>query len=192
MQVVLGTNWWSLVLRGVLGILVGVLTIFWPGITFAALLILFGAYSLVDGVFSIIGVVKAVRAHEHWGVLVLLGVTGIAAGLVTLFWPAITAVALIFVIAAWAIVIGILELVAAVRLRPQIQGEWLLVLSGVASLVFGVLVTIAPLAGALVIALWVGAYAMVSGVLLVLLGIRLRSWGRRHLSVTGGTPLPAH
>jgi uncharacterized membrane protein HdeD (DUF308 family) len=167
------------------------LTLFWPDITFAALLILFGAYSLVDGVFSIIGAVKAARAHEHWGFLVLLGVTGIAAGLVTLFWPAITAVALIFVIAAWAIVIGILELVGAVRLRRQIQGEWLLALSGVASLVFGVLVTIAPLAGALVIALWVGAYAMVSGVLMVSLGIRLRSWGRRHLSVTGGIPLPA-
>ena len=111
--------------------------------------------------------------------------------MVTVLWPAITAFVLVCLIAAWAIVTGIFEITAAVRLRRYIEGEWLLALAGVASLVFGMLIIIAPLAGALVIAIWVGAYALVSGIMLVMLGIKLRSWGRRQ--PTGhSVPLPAH
>jgi uncharacterized membrane protein HdeD (DUF308 family) len=191
MQVVIARNWWSLVIRGLVGILFGIIAFAWPGITFAALVIVFGAYALLDGVFSLVGAVKAAQAHERWGALVFLGVTGIGAGVVTVLWPAITAFVLVCLIAAWAIVTGIFEITAAVRLRRYIEGEWLLALAGIASLVFGMLIIIAPLAGALVIAIWVGAYALVSGVMLVMLGIKLRSWGRRQ--PTGhSVPLPAH
>ena len=191
MQVVIARNWWSLVIRGLVGILFGIITFAWPGITFAALVIVFGAYALLDGVFSLVGAVKAAQAHERWGALVFLGVTGIGAGVVTVLWPAITAFVLVCLIAAWAIVTGVFEIAAAVRLRRYIEGEWLLALAGIASLVFGMLIIIAPLAGALVIAVWVGAYALVSGVMLVMLGIKLRSWGRRQ--PTGhSVPLPAH
>jgi len=180
MKVLLAENWWSLVIRGLIGVMVGILTFFWPAITLQALVLLFGAYALLDGVFSLIGAWYASRAHERWGVLILEGIAGIVAAAVTVLFPAITALALVLVVAAWAIVTGVLEIVAAVKLRRHIEGEWLLALAGVASIVFGVLVTIAPIAGALVIALWVGAYALVTGVLMIVLGFRLRSWAKGH------------
>jgi uncharacterized membrane protein HdeD (DUF308 family) len=147
-----------------------------PNITLTALVLLFGAYALVDGVVCITGAVRAIEKHERWGSLLFGGFTGVAAAVVTVFWPAMTAVALVFVIGAWAVVTGIFQIVAAVRLRKYIAGEWLLILGGIASVLFGVLITIAPLAGALVIALWVGAYTLVFGVLLIALAFRLRSW----------------
>jgi uncharacterized membrane protein HdeD (DUF308 family) len=110
--------------------------------------------------------------------LLIEGIAGIVAAAITVAWPGITALALVFVIAAWAIVTGVFELVAAVRLRKYVTGEWLLALGGIASIAFGVLIVIAPLAGALVIALWVGAYTLVFGVLMIALGFRLRSWGK--------------
>lgn len=191
MHIVIARNWWSLVIRGLVGILFGIITFAWPGITFAALVIVFAAYAAADGIFSLVGAVRAAQAHERWGALVFLGVTGIAAGVATVLWPEITAFVLVSLIGAWAIVTGVFEIAAAVRLRRYIRGEWLLALSGIASLVFGVLIMIAPLAGAIVIAFWVGAYALVSGVMLVSLGIKLRSWRRRQ--PTGySVPVPAH
>ena len=174
MNIALAKNWWSLVIRGVAAILLGVVTFAWPGITLAALVLLYGAYALVDGVMAIIGAVRAAQSHERWGALLIEGVAGIAAAAITILWPGITALALGIVIASWAIVTGVFELVAAVRLRKHITGEWLLALAGIASIAFGVLIIIAPLAGALVIALWVGAYTLVFGVLMVALGLRLR------------------
>jgi uncharacterized membrane protein HdeD (DUF308 family) len=171
------------------GILLGLLTIFWPGITFAGLIVLFGAYALIDGIINIAGAVRAIEARDRWGALLFEGIVGILAAAATIMWPGITALALVFVIAAWAIITGIAEIVAAIRLRTYISGEWLLVLSGIASLVFGVLVAAAPRAGALVIALWLGAYAFVFGVLLVALGFRLRSWER---ALPAGPPITAH
>jgi uncharacterized membrane protein HdeD (DUF308 family) len=191
MRVMLVRNWWSLVIRGVAGIFLGVVTFAWPGITLTALILLFGAYALIDGVVSIVGAVRAAEAHERWGALVIEGLVGIAAAIITVVWPAITAFALVCIISSWAIVTGVFELVAAVRLRKLISGEWLLALSGIASLLFGILVLIAPLAGALVIALWVGAYSLVFGVLLIALGLRLRSWGKA-LSAGLRMPIPAH
>ncbi len=157
MTIVLAKNWWALVVRGIAAIIFGVIAFAWPGITLAALVLLFGAYALLDGVMSLVGAVRAVKSHERWGALTFEGVAGIVAAVVTILWPAITALSLVFIIAAWAIITGVFEIVAAVRLRKLIQGEWLLVLSGIASLVFGILITIAPLAGALVLAIWVGA-----------------------------------
>jgi uncharacterized membrane protein HdeD (DUF308 family) len=191
MRVALVRNWWSLVLRGILGIVLGLITFAWPGITLAGIVMLFGAYALIDGIFSIAGAVRAMQAHERWGVLVFEGIVGIGAAIVTIAWPAITAIALVYVIGAWALVTGAFEIAAAVRLRKYITGEWLLVLSGIASMVFGFLMLLVPVAGALVIALWFGAYALVTGVILIALGVRLR--GLRNSVFSGPTvTAPAH
>jgi uncharacterized membrane protein HdeD (DUF308 family) len=188
MPVPLIRNWWSLVIRGLVAILFGLITFAWPGITLAALVLLYGAYALIDGIVSLIGVFRASRAHERWGALLFEGIAGIAAGLITFFWPAITAFVLVIIIASWAIVTGVLEIVAAIRLRKHVTNEWLLVLSGVLSVLLGVLFIAAPLAGALAIALWVGVYAVIFGGLLVGLGLRLRSLG--HTIGTGPVPSP--
>jgi uncharacterized membrane protein HdeD (DUF308 family) len=183
MELALARNWWSLMLRGLLGVVLGVIAFAWPGITLAGIVIVFGAYALIGGVLSIAGAVKAAQAHERWGVLVIEGVLGIAAAAVTVLWPAITAIALVYIIGAWAIVIGAMEIAAAVRLREFISGEWLLLLSGIASLVFGILIMMNPLIGAVVMALWFGIYAFVFGVILIALAMRLR--GMRHQHFTG-------
>jgi uncharacterized membrane protein HdeD (DUF308 family) len=192
MRLALVRNWWSLVLRGVLGILIGVVTFAWPGITLASLVLLFGAYALVDGIFSIAGAVRAAQAHERWVVLVIEGIVGIAAAVITVAWPAITALALVFVIGSWAVVTGVFEIAAAVRLRKHITGEWLLALSGIASVIFGFLMMIAPLAGALVIALWFGAYAFVFGILMMVLGFKLRNLRNSAFAGRPVMPAPAH
>jgi uncharacterized membrane protein HdeD (DUF308 family) len=190
MTFALARNWWSLVIRGILGIVIGLITFVWPGITLTALVFLFAGYALVDGAVSLTGAVHAAQAHERWGALVIEGILGIAAAVITVFWPAITALSLVFIIAAWAILTGISEIVAAVRLRNYISGEWLLVLAGIASVIFGVLVAAVPLAGALVLAIWFGAYAFVFGIMVVALGFRLRTW-ERELPSHGGVPLHA-
>jgi len=171
---VLARNWGAIAIRGVAAIIFGLLTILMPGLTLAALVLLFGAYALVDGVFSIIAAVRRRASDPPWWALLLEGVVGIAAGIVTFALPGLTAVTLIYVIAAWAIVTGVLEVAAAVRLRRQLSGEWRLVLSGVLSIVFGVLMMVAPGAGALAMMLWIGAYAIVFGGLLLALAFRLR------------------
>ena len=191
MRFALAKNWWSLVIRGLLGILVGILTFMWPNITLTMLVFLFAAYALVDGVVDLAGAFRAVAAGERWGALLLEGIIGIAAAVITVLWPAITALGLVIVIGAWAMVTGVLEIAAAIRLRRHIRGEVLLLLGGIASLVFGLLLIARPLAGALVISLWFGAYAFVFGVILVALGLRLRTWDRVHYA-GGGIPQPAH
>jgi uncharacterized membrane protein HdeD (DUF308 family) len=191
MEIVLARNWWSLVLRGVLALILGFVAFAWPGITLGALVLLFGAYALIDGVMAIVGAWRASRAHERWGVLVLEGLVGIAAAAVTILWPAITALALVYLIAAWAVVTGVFELAAAIRLRKIITGEWMLALTGIASVIFGILALIIPLAGALAIAFMFGVYEVIFGVLLISLGFRLRSWTRTHAPRTT-IPLTAH
>jgi uncharacterized membrane protein HdeD (DUF308 family) len=140
---------------------------------------------------SLIGAVRAAEAHERWGVLVLEGLVGIAAAAITVLWPGITAIALVYVIAAWALITGALEIGAAIRLRKVISGEWLLIVGGIASILFGFLLIMAPVIGAVVVALWVGAYTFIFGVLLVALGFKLRSW-EHDLRAGGALPLPAH
>ncbi|HEY7614662.1 MAG TPA: HdeD family acid-resistance protein [Gemmatimonadales bacterium] len=174
----LSRNWWLVVLRGVLGIAFGIITFVAPAISLAALVLLFGAYAFADGVFAIASAVRRRGTTDRWWVLLLEGLVGIGAGLVTLFLPGITAIVLLYIIAGWAVATGILELVAAVRLRKEIEHEWLLALSGIASVVFGVLIALFPGAGALALVIWIGAYAFVFGALLVALGFRLRGMGR--------------
>jgi uncharacterized membrane protein HdeD (DUF308 family) len=166
-------NWWALALRGVAGILFGIITFMWPGISLAALVFLFGAYAFADGVLSIVSAVRR-RAADRWWLLLLQGIVGIGAGVVTLLWPGITALALLAVIAAWALMGGALQVAAAIRLRKVITGEWLLALGGILSIALGVLLLIFPGPGALALVLWTGAYAFVFGIVLMVLGFKLR------------------
>jgi uncharacterized membrane protein HdeD (DUF308 family) len=174
---VLSRNWWAIALRGVAAIVFGLLTFVVPGITLAALVVLFGAFAIVDGVLTLAAVARGEGGgsdQPRW-VLALEGLVGIAAGLVAFVWPGLTALALVYVIAAWAILTGVLAIVAAVRLRRHIDNEWWLGLSGALSVAFGVLLMAAPGAGALALVFWIGAYAVVFGALLVALAFRLRS-----------------
>jgi uncharacterized membrane protein HdeD (DUF308 family) len=170
-------RWWAIALRGVVAIVFGILTLVLPNLTLTALILLFAAYALVEGVFSIVAAARGGRADLPGWALVLEGLVSIAAGVATIVLPGLTALALMYVIAGWAILTGVLEIVAAVRLRRRIVGEWRLALSGVLSVVFGVLTAIAPGAGALALVLWIGAYAIVFGMLLVAFAFRLRRAG---------------
>ena len=171
-------NWWSMVVRGLVGISLGVITFLWPAITLSALVLLFGAYAILDGIVAFAGATQARRAQQQSGALVFEGVAGLIAGIITIARPAITATVLVYIVAAWAIITGILEISAAVRLRQAIQGEWLLGFFGVLSVLFGAAIAVTPALGALAIALWIGAYAFVSGIILTILGMRLRSRSR--------------
>jgi uncharacterized membrane protein HdeD (DUF308 family) len=172
----LARNWGLIVWRGIAGVLFGLAAFVWPGLTFVALVYLFGAYALVDGGFAAITGLTRIGSSTRWWVFLLEGLVGIAVGLVTFLWPGITALALIYMIAAWAIVTGAFEIAAAVRLRREIDNEWLLALSGVLSILLGVLLAFQPGAGQLVVTWTLGAYALVFGVLLIILGVRLRNW----------------
>src|SRR5579872_18340 len=180
MRVVLAKNWWSLVIRGLLAISLGLIAMVRPGVKLGTLVLLFGYYALIDGLVSFAGVMRAAEAHERWASLLVEALADIAIGVVTLAWPAIPALSLVYVIAAWALLTGIFEVAAGFRLRRHVRGECLLALSGVASLVLGILMLSQPLVGPLAIARWVGVYAFVFGALLLGLGFRLRTWGRRH------------
>jgi uncharacterized membrane protein HdeD (DUF308 family) len=175
----LARNWWILVLRGVAAVIFGCLAFVWPSITLAVLVLFFGAYALVDGIFAIVAALSGRGGHERWWVLLLEGLAGIAAGIMTFFWPAITEVVLLFLIAVWAIATGLVEIIAAVSLRKEMKGEWLLFLSGVASVVFGVLLFARPGAGALAVVWLIGAYALLFGVLMIGFGFRLRTWRQK-------------
>jgi len=174
---------WILVLRGVVGILFGLIAFFMPGVTLFVLTTLFGAYVLIDGVISLVTAVQSARHGQPWGHYLLEGLACLAAAAVTMIWPAITLTALVYIIAAWAVVTGVFEIVAAVRLRRVIRGEWLLILAGVASILFGCAMFAAPVIGAVVLAWWIGAYAFVFGILLLSLAFRMR-----RLSATMLTP----
>lgn len=171
---VLADSWWAVGLRGVLGILFGLICLLTPGIALGAFVILFSAYMLVDGVFAIISGIKAARSGERWGLLILEGIVDIAAGVVAFLWPLITVVALTWLVAIWAIVSGALMLSAAFTLNID-HGRWWLALGGIASVIFGVLLVIEPLIGAVVLTMWIGAYAIVFGGLLLVLAFQLHS-----------------
>ena len=174
----LARNWWVVLLRGVAGIIFGLATFFAPEISLTVLVLFFGAYAFLDGILALISAIRRRGATDHWWLLVLEGVMGVAVGVLTFVWPDITALALLYLIAAWALVTGGLEIAAAIRLRKVITGEWLLVLIGIASVALGVILILFPAPGALAVVLWIGAYALVSGALLIALGIRLRSWAK--------------
>ena len=171
-------NWWAVALRGVLGILFGAAAIVWPVAALAALVLVFGAYALVDGVFALVEAVIHWSQSRRWALLVE-GVIGIIIGAIVLVSPWIAVLAWVYVIAAWAIVTGVLEITGAIHLRKQIQGEIWMILSGVISIVFGLLLTFWPLEGALAVTWLIGIYALVFGVMLLVLALRLRGLNQR-------------
>jgi uncharacterized membrane protein HdeD (DUF308 family) len=170
----LAQHWWVLLLRGLLAIVFGLLTFANPGITIAVLVLFWGAYALVDGIFEVIAGIRA-----KWGSLILLGVLGIAAGIVTFMWPGITAIVLLYIIAFWAIVAGVMQIAAAIRMRREIEGEWLWILSGVCTVVLGALLIARPGAGAVSVVWLIASFAIAWGVLLVMLSFRLKAHAGR-------------
>ena len=183
MAVVLVRNWWALALRGALAVLFGMAAFVVPGLTAALLIALFGAYALIDGVLAIIAGVKAAEHHERFGSLILRGILGVAAGVVAFILPAATAVVLTLMIGAWAMVTGVLEIVAAVHLH-RAHGEWLLIANGVLSVLFGLFLVVTPVLGILTLVWLIGAYAIVFGVIMLVLAFRLRV---RHMRGALGT-----
>jgi uncharacterized membrane protein HdeD (DUF308 family) len=169
-------NWWLLALRGLVAILFGVLAFIWPSVTLLTLVWLFGAFALVNGFLSLALAAKAPKGYPRLGSLILGGLLGILAGLLTFVMPGITALGLLILIAAWALVTGILEIVAAIRLRKIITNEWLLILAGIASVAFGAILLVWPAAGALALIWWIGAWALVFGILMMILAFRMRNW----------------
>jgi uncharacterized membrane protein HdeD (DUF308 family) len=170
----LGPRWGWIALRGVAAISFGVLAFLLPGLTLAVLVVLWGAYVLVDGVLALAAAFRLRDGGRRMWSLLAVGLLGIVVGVLTFVWPGITALALLLLIAAWAIATGVLEIVAAVRLRKEIDNEWLLVVSGIASVVFGVLLVIWPASGALALVWLIASFALLLGVLLIALAFRLR------------------
>lgn len=173
----LAKNWWAVLLRGLAAIVFGILAFAWPGITIWSLIIVFGAYALVDGVFAIIAAATGGAPAPRWWMAVV-GVIGILAGIVAFVYPVLTGLTLLMLIAAWAIVSGIFEIVGAIRLRKEIDNEWLLILHGVLSVLFGLFIWLNPGAGALAMIWVIGAYAIIGGVLLSVLAFRLKKHAR--------------
>ena len=175
-------NWWLFTLRGIFAIVFGLLALIFPGPTMLSLVILFSAYMLVDGIFGIISAVRAIRRKEdRWGLLIFEGLINIAVGILAFLWPGITVVAFVLLVGAWAIVTGAVMTAAGFRLNVS-HGRWWLVLSGLLSLGFGTLLVILPFIGAVVLTWWLGAYALVFGVVLVIFSFKLRS--RQHEGVS--------
>jgi uncharacterized membrane protein HdeD (DUF308 family) len=167
-------NWWLFTLRGALGIVFGVIALAWPGATMLSLVIVFSAYMLVDGVAGIIAAVRAARQRARWGVLVLEGLLDIAAGIAAFLWPGLTVLAFVVLVAVWAVVTGALMTAAGFRLNTE-HGRWWLVLGGLLSLIYGAVLIVAPMVGAVVLTWWIGAYAIAFGISLIIFSFKLRS-----------------
>lgn len=167
-------NWWAVLLRGILALSFGLAAFLVPQITLAVAVSLFAAFAITDGIFLIVAGVRTRQKTQRWWVLIIQGLLGIGAGVLTFFYPGIVALALLYLVAFWAIMTGVTEIVAAIRLRRVIKGEWLLGLSGLASVLLGMALIALPETGLLVWVWWMGAYALASGIILIILSFRLR------------------
>jgi uncharacterized membrane protein HdeD (DUF308 family) len=168
-------HWWVPVIRGIAAIIFGIIAFVYPGITIATLVLFFGAWVLIDGIFRVVGAIGHRASDPDWGWHIVIGIIGIIVGLLTFHMPQITALALIIYIAAWALMIGATEIAFAIKLRREIRGEWFLILMGLASIVFAILLLWNPVAGAAAVIWLIAWYAVVLGVLAVFFGFRLRS-----------------
>jgi uncharacterized membrane protein HdeD (DUF308 family) len=168
-------HWWVSVIRGIAAIVFGVIAFAYPGLTLATLVLLFGAWVLIDGVFRVAGAIAGRASDPEWGFHLIIGIVGIIIGFLTFHAPLITALALIIYIAAWALMIGATEIALAIKLRREIKGEWFLILMGLASILFAVLILWNPAPGALALLWLIASYAIVFGILGVIFGFRLRS-----------------
>ena len=169
----LARNWWLILLRGVCAIVFGVLTFIWPGVTLFTLVLLYGAFALADGIFSLAAAITGNTPTPRWW-LAVVGLLGIAAGAMTFLWPGLTAVVLQVFIACWAIAVGCLQIIGAIQLRKELRDEWLLIAGGAVSIAFGIVLLTKPGVGALALLYVIGAYAMLYGLLLVWFSLRLR------------------
>ena len=167
--------WWVPVIRGISGIVFGIIAFAYPGLALATLVFLFGAWVLIDGVFRVVGATAGRASDPDWGFHLIIGILGILVGFLTFRAPGITALALIIYVAAWALMVGAAEIAFAVRLRKEMKGEWFLILMGVASIIFAVLLLWNPGPGALALLWLIASYAVVFGVLAIFFGFRLRS-----------------
>ncbi len=168
-------HWWVPVIRGVAAIIFGVMAFVYPGLTVAVLVLLFGAWVLVDGVFRVVGAIGHRASDPEWGFHLIIGILGIIIGFLTFHAPRITALALVIYIAAWALMIGATEIALAIKLRREIKGEWFLILMGLVSILFAIMLLWNPIPGALALVWLIGSYAIVFGILGIILGFRLRS-----------------
>jgi uncharacterized membrane protein HdeD (DUF308 family) len=174
MMSVLVKNWWAFVARGVLAVLFGLIALFTPGVTMLSLVLVFAAYAMADGVFAIVGAVRAAKAEERWGYLAFEGVVDVLAGIVAVAWPGLTVVLFVVLIAAWALITGVLMLMAAFNMEGEHGRGWLIA-AALASIVYGILLVVAPMIGALVLTWWIGAYALIFGVAVLVFAFRLRA-----------------
>jgi uncharacterized membrane protein HdeD (DUF308 family) len=182
----LADRWWLLLLRGITAILFGILAFIWPGLTLVTLVLMFGAFALIDGAIVLGAAFSgAAKPVPTWW-LVLVGLLGIAAGIVTFLWPGMSAILLITFIGAWAVAHGIFEIIGAIQLRKEIENEWALILGGIISVIFGIIVLIAPGAGALALVWWIAIYSIVFGVMFVAFSLRLRR--HQHHAALPATP----
>ncbi len=184
MGTLLARNWKSVALRGVIAILFGIAIVALPGVTLAILNTLFGFFILIGGFLFLVAAVRQRHTDEPWWLLLIEGILGIIAGILILSSPGITALFVIYLIAAWAIISGIFQIVAAIQLRRQIQGEWLLIVSGIFSVIFGLLLAVLPGVGALTILWIIGAYTIAFGITQLILALRLRTWRQREPSTS--------
>lgn len=175
---ILCRHWWVFLVRGILAVLFGVAAFFWPALTLGALVVLFGAFAFADGFFTLIAAIRGRSEIDRWWLYLLEAVAGMGVGVLTFFWPGVTAVVLLMFIAGWAIVTGVFEIAAAIRLRKVIEGEWALALSGALSVLFGLILFARPGAGALAVVWIIGAYAVAFGIVMVVLSLRFRSLAR--------------
>jgi uncharacterized membrane protein HdeD (DUF308 family) len=174
MFLIYGKYWWSFFIRGLLAVLFGLAAIFLPGITLEILALLLGFFLVIDGLISFLISIKGRGRGLKGGILLLEGLIGIAVGIFTFIWPEITVLAVVLIVGFWAMVTGVLEIIAAVILRDEIQGEWLLALSGVISILFSVILFVNPGISAVAIILMIGIYAVLFGMAMIFLGLRLR------------------
>jgi uncharacterized membrane protein HdeD (DUF308 family) len=171
---VLARNWWAFVARGVFAVLFGLIALFIPGVTMLSLVLVFAAYAIADGIMAIVAAVNAAKQGERWGAFVVEGLVGIIAGIAAALWPAITVVVFVAVVAAWALITGSLMFAAAMNVDGAHGRGWL-ILGAIASIVYGVMLVIAPAIGALVLTWWIGAYALVFGIAMLVFAFRLRA-----------------
>jgi uncharacterized membrane protein HdeD (DUF308 family) len=177
----LSQHWWVFVIRGVLALLFGIGTFLMPGVTLAVLIVLYALYAFADGIVAVIAAFGRRSAGDRfpWSLL-LIGIAGILAGVITILYPGLTALVLLYLIAGWHIVRGVFEVIVAIRLRKEIQGEGWLIAAGILSIVFGLFLSMFPAAGALALLWLIGSFAIVFGIMVIALGFRLR--GLAHAS----------
>ena len=168
-------NWWAVVLRGIVAIIFGILALIFPGHVLVALVLIFGIYAILDGIFNIVAAIRAAEHQARWFTLLIEGIVSILAGIIAFFFTGLAALALLYLIGAWAVVTGVVEIASAIRLRREITNEWLLILSGALSIIFGIVMFIFTGAAALALVWVIGVYAILFGAMLIGLGVRLRT-----------------